>query len=347
MTQYDLGSLLAPISEESPAGENLEYDAQLLELERVATPKAERAIGDSVKAAEEPAWEQVETLAKGILERSKDLRAAIHLTTAWLQSRGLPGWVAGLALVRGLLENFWDGVYPQLDAEDDNDPIARVNCVTTLADPLGVLGYFRAATFVRSPRLGQFSLRSLRIANGTLKMSASSEQSGEAPTLTEVEACCMDCPEQDLLDAFTATGAALEHATAIDRIFNDKVGTAGPDFKPLLVDHRELLKFLETQVARRMPEQADAAVTDDGGTAPAGTGGTNASSARIDGPQDVMRRLDELCEYYAKREPSSPVPLLLRRAQRLVGAGFVDLMKDLAPGGLSELKLIAGSVDEG
>ena len=56
-----------------------------------------------------------------------------------------------------------------------------------------------------------------------------------------------------------------------------------------------------------------------------------------------MRRLDELCDYYTRNEPSSPVPLLLRRAQRLVGMSFMDLLKDLAPGGISELQVVSGA----
>ena len=71
-----------------------------------------------------------------------------------------------------------------------------------------------------------------------------------------------------------------------------------------------------------------------------------ASGGAISGPQDVMRRIDELCDYYTRNEPSSPVPLLLRRAQRLVGMDFMDLLKDLAPGGISELRVVSGTPDE-
>jgi type VI secretion system protein ImpA len=39
--------------------------------------------------------------------------------------------------------------------------------------------------------------------------------------------------------------------------------------------------------------------------------------------------------------------LLLRRAQRLVGMSFLDLMKDLAPGGITELKVVSGDSGEG
>ena len=344
MAQYNLESLLAPIGDESPAGDDLEYDAEFLALERAAAPKAERAIGDSVKAAEEPDWDKVAELARAVLGRSKDLRAAVHLTTAWTRTSGMPGWNAGLSLIRGLLEHFWDSVHPQLDAEDDNDPTMRVNSVVPLGDLQGVLGYFRTTPFVQSPRLGRFDLRDLRIANGTLKVTATEGE--PQASLTEIEACCMDCAEDELVAVTAAISQSLENAKAIDGIFNDRVGTAGPDFKNLLSEIYELKKFLDPQLARRLPAEGSAEDGEAGEEGTGGSGAVRASGGAISGPQDVMRRIDELCDYYTRNEPSSPVPLLLRRAQRLVGMDFMDLLKDLAPGGISELRVVSGTPDE-
>ena len=137
MTAFNLEALLAPIGDDSPAGDDQEYDPEYLALERAAAPKAERAVGDNVKAAEEPDWDKVAELAETVLARSKDVRAAVHLTTAWLRTSGMPGWNAGLGLIRGLLEHFWETVHPQLDAEDDNDPTMRVNSVVPLGDIQG------------------------------------------------------------------------------------------------------------------------------------------------------------------------------------------------------------------
>ena len=106
MALFDLEPLLAPISDDSAAGPDLEYDPAFLELERTAAPKAERAIGDAVKAAEEPDWNKVVELSEAVLARSKDLRAALHLATAWMRTSGMPGWSAGLGLIHGLLERF-------------------------------------------------------------------------------------------------------------------------------------------------------------------------------------------------------------------------------------------------
>jgi len=340
MARHDLESLLTPLADEAPSGPDLEYDADFQTLERTATPKAERAIGDSVKTAEEPDWDKVSSLGEDLLGRSRDLRVAVHLTAAWTRMHGLAGWSDGLALIRGLLENLWDSVHPQLDAEDDNDPTARVNAVMPLVDMQGLLGYFRSTPFVQSPRLGRFSLRDLRIANGTLK-TAAPEGEAALPSMTDIEACCLDCPEEQLAAAARATSTAMEHAKAIDAAFTDRVGTAGPDLKPLLGEIYELKKFLDAEVANRMPAAEAEVPAGEEGAAPA-----NAASGRIETPQDVIRRLDEICEYYTRREPSSPIPHLLRRAQRLVGMDFVDLMKELAPGGLSEFQVISGSSGE-
>lgn len=339
MAHHDLESLLAPLADEAPSGPDLEYDPDFQTLERTATPKAERAIGDAVKTAEEPDWDKVSSLGESLFGRTRDLRVALHLTCAWTRMHGLVGWADGLALIRGLLENLWDSVHPQLDAEDGNDPTARVNAVVPLTDMQGLLGYFRGTPFVQSPRLGRFSLRDLRIANGTLKIPAAEGE--KSPGMADIEAGCLDCPEEQLAEAARATTAAMEHARAIDAILTDRVGTAGPDLKPLLGEIHELKKFLDAEVAKRMPAAAAEAPADEEGTAP-GAAPARAAGSRIETPQDVIRRLDEICDYYARQEPSSPIPHLLRRAQRLVGMNFVDLMKELAPGGLSEFKVITG-----
>ncbi|MDL5364033.1 type VI secretion system protein TssA [Xanthomonas sp. NCPPB 2654] len=344
-TEHSLDALLAPIAEDAASGPDLEYDPDFLALDRAAANKAERAVGDSVIAAEEPDWDKVQTLALALFRRSHDLRVAIHLSAAWLRLRGLPGWADGLALLHALLAQRWDSVHPQLDAEDDDDPTARVNAVVALVDPLGLLGALRATAFVQSPRLGRFSLRDLRVANGSVKPANAADS---VPSLTEIEACCLDCPVDALGETVAAVQRALQSAREVDALFAERIGSAAPDFKPLLGDLRDLERFLLPQWTARTggsaegEGDADVGQAEGGAAAPAGGGG----NARIASPDDVMRRLDEICAYYASHEPSSPVPLLLRRAQRLVGRNFLDLLKELAPGGVSELQHVAGVRDE-
>jgi type VI secretion system protein ImpA len=43
-----------------------------------------------------------------------------------------------------------------------------------------------------------------------------------------------------------------------------------------------------------------------------------------------------------KNEPSSPVPLLLKRAKRLVGLSFVDIIRNLSPDAMAQVQMVSG-----
>jgi type VI secretion system protein ImpA len=66
-------------------------------------------------------------------------------------------------------------------------------------------------------------------------------------------------------------------------------------------------------------------------------------SGEITSRDDVIRALDKVCAYYKRFEPSSPVPLLVQRARRLVKKEFVEIIQDLTPEALKQIELIGGS----
>ena len=63
-----------------------------------------------------------------------------------------------------------------------------------------------------------------------------------------------------------------------------------------------------------------------------------ALSARLDNRDDVLKALDLVVDYYRRREPGSPVPLLIERARRMVPMTFMEAIGDLAPDALNRLK---------
>jgi type VI secretion system protein ImpA len=67
-----------------------------------------------------------------------------------------------------------------------------------------------------------------------------------------------------------------------------------------------------------------------------------AINGTIQSRQDVVRLLDRICEYYARTEPSSPLPLLLRRAQRLAEMDFLQIVDELTPAMRAQLEPIVG-----
>jgi type VI secretion system protein ImpA len=335
---FDPESFLTPIDPAQPSGPNLEYDSDFQTMERARRGKPEQQMGAKTISAEPPDWPQVVDLAQSLLARSRDLRMAVPLTEAMLRTQGFPGLAAGLALIQGLLERQWDTLHPQLDADDDNDPTFRVNSLLDLVSADGLLKVVRESPVVRSKTLGRFGLRDFQIAAGKLKPAAGAP--GEPASQAQIDAAFLDADLEGLQEEATAVSAALDDVTAIDRLLIDKVGSQAPEFKPLVLDLSELRRVLTEKVTARGGAAGMPGGTND---APAGSpGGAVVGSGEIRSREDVTRAIDRVCEYYRRHEPSSPLPLLLQRAKRLVSKDFLDIIRDLTPSGVAEAESIGG-----
>jgi type VI secretion system protein ImpA len=332
----DPDKFTTPLEDANPSGLNLEYDPDFQALERAQQGRPEQAIGDTVKPGEDPDWPDVRERAEALLRRARDLRVAMVLIMALLKIEGFAGLAVGLALLKGLLESQWDTVHPQLDAEDDNDPTSRVNSLIGLATADGLLKALRETPVVVSKTLGKFGLRDIRIASGKMPVPANL---AEPPKQVQIDAAFLDADLGALQTVAEAVSAALQHVGAIDHVLVDKIGARAPDLKPLVLDLSELKHVLSDKLSAR-----GAAVPGAGGgnsapeTSPAGA----AVSGEVASREDVVRQIDRVCEYYRRHEPSSPVPLLLQRAKRLVSKNFLDIIRDLTPAGLAEAELVGG-----
>jgi type VI secretion system protein ImpA len=337
----------------------LEYDADFGELERAAQPVAEQQFGNTVVEAQEPDWKDVRGKALDLFGRTKDLRVAVLLARATVRLDGLAGFRDALALLRGLVERFWKDVHPQLDPEDDLDPAVRVNTLAALCDNDACLKAVLEAAIVESSALGTFAYRDYLIASGEMPPRA-----GREPVeMAALESAFTDSDPQDLLDRAETMAAAVADAEALESALTQEVGTRqSTSFDPLTDLLKKISRLLAEQVERRGLGKQDAPPAD---AAAAGAGGEGesdldpdalAASINSDRPEpppvasdevrsrdDVIRLLDKICDYYRQYEPSSPVPLLLRRAKRVVTMDFIELLRELVPSGLSEAEAIGGS----
>ncbi|MCA9132276.1 MAG: type VI secretion system protein TssA [Planctomycetales bacterium] len=379
MDSSEIEKLLEPISPESPCGLDLEYDAQFGELERAAQEKAEQQFGSTIVGAETADWKAVRKHALGLLERTKDMRVVIYLARSSLNLEGLPGFQSALQLLRGYVENFWDSVHPELDHDDNDDPTYRTNTLITLCDEQTTLRELREAPLVSSRALGQFSLRDIEHAREASEPAeASSASSGawadesseggadsadSGPTMATIEAAFTDASIEELQATEAAARLSAEHVAVIEQLVTEHVGVSqAVSLSAAQQILQEMSTIVEAQLQRRgiytnAPEAADeagegevAASGSEGsaGDAVVGSGGAASASAngQINSRDDVVRMLDRICEFYQRHEPSSPVPMLIRRARRLATMDFLQILRDLAPDGVPQAE-IWGGVSEG
>jgi len=342
MASIDTEKLLEPISEAEPCGPNLEYDAEFLALERLALGKPEQQMGDSIRAAEPPDFDAVARQAAGLLLRTKDLRVAVQLARALSYQGGFRGLSDGVAVVRGLLEKFFPTVHPQLDPDEGNDPTMRITAIAGLcaADVLAVL---RTRPLITSRTFGPISLRDFAIAAGNATPS---------PDASKVDMAGIEAAFQDSeLTAHQASAeclkAAVEHLAGIEAVFDRETAGHGPELGALADILRQALHAVGSRLERRVGgADAQSGELAAGETAsPGGAPRQKGVAGEIRTRADVLRALDKICEYYAEFEPSSPLPLLLERSKRLVSKSFLEIVRDMAPDGVSQVESIAGKAD--
>lgn len=349
MARIDIEELLAAVSEDQPCGENLEYDVEFGELERSAQGKAEQAMGDSVVPAEPPNWKTIDGLTCQLAGRSKDLRVLSQLIRAQLGLHGLEGLNDGLALLHGTLERYWDSVHPQLDSDDDNDPTLRVNIIMGLSDGETLLQELRLAPVVTSRALGTFSYRDIAVASGEI---GSGEENGKQTDQATIAAAFRDASLTDLEVSAAAARGALDHARGIEAFVTEQVGASnGPNLGPIVDVLRSIDRILAEQVgllggtgeAAETESDEESDMQGGGAEAQGTTGAPRAGGGQVNSREDVVKAIDRICAYYARNEPSSPVPLLLQRAKRLVAKDFMEILRDMVPSGVSEAEQIGGT----
>jgi type VI secretion system protein ImpA len=337
----DPSRLLTPVSAERPCGDDLEYDGAFLELHQACAGKPERRMGDEVIAGEEPNWRTVQQLAQQLLGRTKDLRVAVPLCRAWLHTDGFAGLAQGLAVVRGLLEQHWQGLFPRLDADDHDDPTMRVNVMLGLCDTAGMLRSLREVPVVQARMAGSFGLRDLEVAAGKLPP----PPGAKPPSQELIRAAFQEVAPEALVAQAGAVQEAKEHLRAIAALLDGRIGGRAPDLRPMANALELVAQELQKQLQQRgvtAPGAAAPAAASNGSTGSTSGGAATGGNMQIQTREDVIACLERICEFYRRTEPSSPVPILLRRASSLVNKSFLDVIKNLVPEALPQAEAFRG-----
>ncbi|MCY2964692.1 MAG: type VI secretion system ImpA family N-terminal domain-containing protein, partial [Planctomycetota bacterium] len=218
----DVEAYLRPLSDESPCGEDLEYDPAFGAMERASQGKPEQQYGGTVVPAEEPNWAEVRSNAFDLMGRTKDLRVAVMLTRAVLGSGGFVDFSGVLSLIRGWIENYWEPLYPRLDPDDDLDPTIRVNLLASLCDSATLLNDLKKTPLVSSRMAGRFGLREIAIAKGEVPAPVSM---ASPPTVSMIDGAFQDAPLEDLQVTLQAVRTAAEEVGAIESAVTGFVGS--------------------------------------------------------------------------------------------------------------------------
>jgi type VI secretion system protein ImpA len=231
------------------------------------------------------------------------------------------------------LQTYWAGTYPLVD----EDAVLRRNALNCFADPMAVIDGLRRLPLVVSRQHGSFSLRDFDIATGQMQPSDGDGR----PDENRIIAAFAEMPVEHLQQLQHAASAAIEAVKAIEATMSADGGTeAVPEFNPLAAQLVKIDRLLLARLAGRNGAGALA----EGDDAP-GAEGQSGQVGAIRSRQDAIRALDAVAEFFRRSEPSSPIPLFLERAKRLVSKSFLEVLADIAPEALATARSAGGLSD--
>lgn len=148
----DIESILAPIPGDNPAGENLRYADEYSRIKEARRADDLLDQGEWQHEVKTSDWDLVKSIAiDALTNKSKDIQIAVWLIEALMKTSGYTGLANGLEIMIGLLENFWDGLYPEIDEGDLDYRIAPLEFMNeklwvaikeiTVTDPRTTSGY--------------------------------------------------------------------------------------------------------------------------------------------------------------------------------------------------------------
>ena len=332
MGMTDLEALLRPVSDEARCGPDLDAagDPAYVELGVAAEWKEAKYVGEQeVAPAQAPDWGRLKETGAALLAVSKDLRIAKHYVAALAYTDGLPGFAAGVRLLRDLLDRYWDALHPVLESPDDD---WRKNLVTELNAERGALGGLRAAALAESRKVGRYTVRDIEVLDGA----AAPTEGAMVPTAELLREAIRDTELAAANLKLESCREALADLKAIQAVFRQHQPGVYPEFpavEKLLGRAQALLAdALGFESAAEAPSQAG------GGDAAAGEGGPGRLKSRA----DARRQLESVCDFLERTEPAHPAPILIRRAARLLDLSFVDIIKDLAPEAAGTIENLGG-----
>lgn len=327
--------LLNPIEGPNPSGDNLRYDPvydKIKEARREEDQPPPGMTEHDRKVADNP---QVIKLTTDLLtKKTKDLQVVAWLTEAWLKQKGFGGLKDGLALCYGLVDKFWDTVYPELEEGDSQSRGA----------PLGFLGTKLEIPVKLVPVVEKFSYSLLdyqqsREVGYEEKAKTDEAKKKRAQAIKEgkliaeaFDKAFEETPKKFYAQSEQDLDACLQQLARLKKICDEKFGDDGPAFGPLQsaleatrhLVHQFLQKKRETEpdpvevvATAENPTDAEGAGTADG-VGPVRTGVLISLENSSEPPDriEAIRKVAEVAAFLRRREPTSPASYLMLRGLR-------------------------------
>lgn len=338
----DISSLMAPISAENPVGVDLRQDNSPRSLysrirdARKSARAAERTnLFEENNTEADEHWRVVFDLAPQILkENTKDLEIACWYTEALIRKAGFRGLRDGFSLIRQLIENFWDNIYP---LPDDDGIETRVAALTGLngEGAEGVLIAPIRTTFITEGDqagrpFGYWQYKQALDAQRMTDEQGRAEQiSKNGFNLDDIQKAVEQSSQEFYVNLRDDVRDALEEYKRIGQLLNERCGAQhSPPTSNIVNILTDTLGAISHIARDKLPIAEEAATAGEAGADGAGTG---IPGGPIKTRAEALKQLGYISQFFRRTEPHSPLSYIIEKAVRWGDMSLGELMKELIP----------------
>ena len=344
-----LESLLQPISDDKPAGDDIRSDPSptspyySIKDARGAARAAERnnMFDDNNSEADEQ-WRKITQLAPEILKNNaKDLEVASWYTEALIRQHGFLGLRDGFKLMHGLIDQYWDDLYPLPDEDGVETRVASLAGLNGEGAEGVLIVPIRNVSITQGNDPGPFSFWKYQQALEVEKIIDEEAKADKASKLgfsnDDVERAVAESSEEFFVNCRDDLRIAIDTYREIGSMLDEHCGiNDAPPTSNIINILEDCLGTVNHIGKYKIPSETTAEnETNDSGDQVATTSETSSQPAQASGPvknrEDAFKKLTEISEYFRKTEPHSPISYILKRAVKWGDMPLDDLMRELIP----------------
>lgn len=344
----DLDRLLAPISEESPAGFDIREsssptsDYQQIKSARAAARAAERnSIHDGNTAEADEHWRTVLSLAPELLStRSKDLEIATWYCEAMIRRHGFAGLKDAFRVINGLIENFWDHLHPMPDEDGMETRISSLAGLNGEGSEGVLIAPIRKVPLTEGDDPGPFSLwqyqQALEVQRSPDEESRTDRAAKLGFSMEDIERAVSESSDDFFIDQLDAIDGAIEAYRNVTRLLDQHCGPeSAPPTRNIIEVLDECRRAVSHIAQHKLPSAASEESVEDAVQADVASGEAPVRTAAKSGPvatrEEAFKKLSEISKFFLKTEPHSPISYVLEKAVRWGNMSLNELIVELIP----------------
>lgn len=343
--------LLAPISEELPAGQDIREDASAtssfytIKDARNSARAAERSsLFDEASNEADQHWRNIMQLAPDILRDSaKDLEVACWYTEALLRQHGFAGLRDGFQLILGLVEQYWDNLFPMPDEDGLETRVAPLTGLNGEGTEGVLIAPIRKVDITEGYDPGPYNYWHYQQALEVEKVideAARAEKAAKVGfTREQIEQSVAASSDRFFIDLRDDLTEALATYQQIGQMLDELCGIElAPPTRNITSILDEILGAVKHLAKYKLPDESAPNDTEMAGedqavmseTSSASTP-TLANTGPIQSRQQAFNQLMEISAFFRKTEPHSPISYIIERAVKWGDMPLEDLIRELIP----------------